>query len=76
MCAKAVSSKCTSIFHVHVGVATNYSVVPWGGAALNPMQFSREELLTNIANYDQKLCSHVALKPVPKPASIELVWKP
>ena len=24
----------------------------------------------------QKLRFHVALKPVPKPASIELVWKP
>ena len=25
----------------------NYSVVPWGGAAFNAMQLSREELLTN-----------------------------
>ena len=32
---------------VHVGTATNHSVVPWGGAAFNATQFSRQELLTN-----------------------------
>ena len=52
MCAKAVhvSSKFISNFQVHVGAATNYSVVPWGGAAFNATQFSRQELLTNIAD--------------------------
>ena len=48
MYAKAVSPKFISNFHVHVGAATNYSVVPWGGAAFNATQFSRQELLTNI----------------------------
>ena len=30
--------------------ATNYSVVPWGGAAFNTTQFSREELVIHIAD--------------------------
>ena len=30
--------------------ATSNSVVPWGGAAFNATQFSRQELLTNIAD--------------------------
>ena len=46
MCAKVVSSKFISNFQVHVGAASNYSVVPWGRAAFNATQFSREELLT------------------------------
>ena len=50
MCAKTVSSKFISNFQVHVGAATNYSVVPWGGAAFNATQFSRQELLTNVAD--------------------------
>ena len=53
MCANAISSKFISNFQVHVGAATNYSVVPWGGVAFNAhdaMQFSREELVTNIAD--------------------------
>ena len=50
MCAKAVLSNFISNFQVYVGAATNYSVVPWGGAAFNATQFSREELLTNIAD--------------------------
>ena len=50
MCANAISSKFISNFQVHVGAATNYSVVPWSGVAFNAMQFSREELLTNIAD--------------------------
>ena len=39
--------------HRAVGAATNYSVVPLGGVAFNAhdaMQFSREELVTNIAD--------------------------
>ena len=28
-------------FQVHAGAATNYSVVHWGGAAFNTMQFSK-----------------------------------
>ena len=31
---------------MHGEAATNYSVVPWGGAAFNATQFSRQELLT------------------------------
>ena len=46
MCANAASSKFISNFQMHVGAATNYSVVPWGGVASNAMQFSRGELLT------------------------------
>ena len=34
---------------VHGEAATNYSVVPWGGAAFNAIVF-REELLINIAD--------------------------
>ena len=60
MCVKDVLSKFISNFQVHVGAAiasfqgshrlANYSVVPWGGGAFNATQFSRKELLTNIAN--------------------------
>ena len=44
---EAVSSKFISNFQVQFGAATNYSVVP---AAFNSAQFSRQELLTNIAD--------------------------
>ena len=50
MCVKAILSKFISNFQVHVGAATNHSVVPWGGAAFSTTQFCREELLTNIAD--------------------------
>ena len=50
MCAKAVASKFISNFLVHVGAATNYSVVPWGGAVFNATRFSRQELQTNLAD--------------------------
>ena len=39
MCAKAVSSK------------SNFSVVPWGGAAFNATQFSRQQLLNKHSRY-------------------------
>ena len=42
--------KFISNFQVHVGAATNCSVIPWDGVAFRAMQFSREELLTNIAD--------------------------
>ena len=45
-----ISSKPIFNFQVHGEGATNYSVVPWGGAAFNATQFSREELLINIAD--------------------------
>ena len=45
MCAKAVASKPISNFLVHFEAYTDYSVVPWGGAAFNTRQFSRQELL-------------------------------
>ena len=41
MCAKAVSSTFIS----------NFSVVPWGGAAFNATQFSRQELLNKHSRY-------------------------
>ena len=49
LCVQMQSSKFISNFQVHVGAATNYSLVPWGGVAFNAhdaMQFCREELLT------------------------------
>ena len=52
-CAQMQSSKFISNFQVHVGAATNYSVVPWGGVAFNAhdaMQFSREGAVNNIAD--------------------------
>ena len=38
--------------------ATNYSVVPWGGAAFNTTQFSREELVIHIADWGERSEPH------------------
>ena len=51
------SSKFISNFQVHAWwAATNYSVIPWSGAAFTATQFSREELPINLAKliYDKK----------------------
>ena len=50
----AMSSKFISNFQVHVRAATNYSVVLWGGAAFNAMQFSRQELINIGDSYMMK----------------------
>ena len=36
--------------HIHGGAATNYSVIPWGGAAFSATLFSRQVLLINITS--------------------------
>ena len=36
--------------HIHGDAATNYSVIPWGGAAFSATLFSRQVLVINIAS--------------------------